>query len=251
MTDPDQPAAGPAAEAGQLKTASHGLPRAASVLAVCAHPDDKSFGRGAVLDALAHTGSRVSVLCLTRGETGQDAGGTAADLAAVRSRELASAAQALGLERAEVLDYPDGGLASVPLEELARKVGQATANASAELLLVFDEGGITGHPDHQCATQAAVLAGRQAGLPVVAWALPQQVAETLNVEFGTAFVGRDANSLDLRVAVDRSRQWKAISRHHSQAGEFPLVARRLELLGSHEYLRWLVLPRAGSSARAR
>jgi N-acetylglucosamine malate deacetylase 2 len=137
----------------------------------------------------------------------------------------------------------------VPLQELAGKVRRAVADAGAELLLVFDEGGITGHPDHQRATDAAVLAAGAAGLPVLAWALPREVTETLNQESGTAFVGRDTNSLDVRVDVARSRQWTAISRHQSQAGELPLVARRLELLGSREHLRWLLRPSAGPANR--
>jgi LmbE family N-acetylglucosaminyl deacetylase len=36
-------------------------------LAVVAHPDDESFGLGAVLSAFIDSGTRVSVLCFTRG----------------------------------------------------------------------------------------------------------------------------------------------------------------------------------------
>ncbi len=38
------------------------------MLAVIAHPDDESFGLGAVIDALITAGAIVDVLCLTRGE---------------------------------------------------------------------------------------------------------------------------------------------------------------------------------------
>jgi LmbE family N-acetylglucosaminyl deacetylase len=38
------------------------------VLAVCAHPDDETFGLGALLAAFADRGAKVSVLCFTRGE---------------------------------------------------------------------------------------------------------------------------------------------------------------------------------------
>ena len=39
-----------------------------SALAVIAHPDDESFGLGGVLARLAADGTRVRVLCFTRGE---------------------------------------------------------------------------------------------------------------------------------------------------------------------------------------
>ncbi|MHB8188726.1 MAG: hypothetical protein ACYDDU_22215 [Dermatophilaceae bacterium] len=41
---------------------SGALPTWTSVLAVVAHPDDESFGLGAVLDGFLHTGARVEVL---------------------------------------------------------------------------------------------------------------------------------------------------------------------------------------------
>ncbi|HZD72777.1 MAG TPA: PIG-L deacetylase family protein [Actinomycetota bacterium] len=208
------------------------------MLAVCAHPDDESFGLGAVLDAFVRAGSKVSVLSLTRGEASRATERTAGELGEVRAGELASAAAALGLERARAMDYPDGRLAAAPLDELAREVRDAAATSGAELLVVFDEQGITGHPDHRHATSAAVRAGRAVGLPVLAWAIPDAVARTLNTEYGTSFVGTGPDDL-FSIEVDRSRQWKAITRHQSQAEELPLVARRLELLGNHEHLRWL------------
>jgi N-acetylglucosamine malate deacetylase 2 len=207
--------------------------------AVCAHPDDESLGLGAVLDAFVRAGSKVSVLSLTRGEAGQATDGIAGDLGEVRAGELAWAAAALGLERAEAMDYPDGKLAAAPLDELAGKVREAVAATGAELLVVFDEEGISGHSDHRRATQAAIAATREAGLAVLAWAIPNKVARTLNKEYGTSFVGTGANEL-FTIDIDRSRRWKAISRHQSQAEQFPLVARRLELLGNQEHLRWLV-----------
>jgi len=44
------------------------LPPWRHVLAVVAHPDDESFGLGAVLDHLISSGAQVRVLCLTEGE---------------------------------------------------------------------------------------------------------------------------------------------------------------------------------------
>ena len=50
------------------KTPVDRLPAWSDVLAVVAHPDDESFGLGALLAAFVAAGVRVSVLCLTHGE---------------------------------------------------------------------------------------------------------------------------------------------------------------------------------------
>ncbi len=210
------------------------LPRAAGVLAVFAHPDDESFGLGAVLGAFVGAGARVRALCFTHGEASTLGSG---DLGTLRAEELHAAADVLGLSDVELLDYPDGGLARVGVEELARQV--VRASPGADLLLAFDDGGITGHPDHQQATVAAVRAAEVLNLPVLAWAVPATVAGALNAELGTAFVGRAPDDLDITVAVDRRLQRAAIACHRSQATDNPVLWRRLSLMGAEESLRWL------------
>ncbi len=215
------------------------LPVASSVLAVCAHPDDESFGLGAVLHQFVATGTDVAMLCFTHGEA-SSLGRSHAALSEVRSAELAGAAAALGIGRVELLDHRDGSLAEEPLDDLAAEIATMADEVSADLLLVFDEGGITGHPDHHRATQAA-LAGAPA-LPVLAWTLPNRVAEALNAEFDASFVGRDAPEIDVTLRVDRIRQGRAIACHTSQTGDNPVLWRRLALLGDEESLRWLRRP---------
>ena len=220
-----------------------GLPRVQRLLAVCAHPDDESFGLGAVLAAFAATGTRTAGLSFTQGEASTL--GAAADLGAVRAWELAAAADILGVARVNLLTYPDGGLSAAPLDDLVDQVRQAATANEAELLLVFDEGGITGHPDHCRATEAARVAALLDGYPVLAWAIPQEVAARLNVECGTHFVGRDDADLDVAITVDRARQRAAIACHESQSTSNPVLGRRLELLGDREWLRLLACDRSG------
>jgi hypothetical protein len=66
-----------------------------------------------------------------------------------------------------------------------------------------------------------VLAGRRAGLPVLAWTLPAAVAARLSAETGRGFAGQPPGRIDLCLRVSR---------------------RRLQLLGECEHLRWLVPP---------
>ena len=208
------------------------------MLAVCAHPDDESFGLGAVLSTFAQLGIETRVLCFTHGEA-STLGSGGADLAAVRSAELAAAAAVLGVRSVRLLAFADGCLRDAALEALCSEVASAVAEGSTDCLLVFDEGGITGHPDHERATEAALVFAESLALPVLAWTLPIAVAATLNREFATGFVGRDRSEIDFVIDVDRRLQHEAIACHSSQATENRVLWRRLALQADTESLRWL------------
>lgn len=214
------------------------LPPVPSLLAVCAHPDDESFGLGGVLYAFADAGTRCSVLCFTHGEA-STLGADEGDLAEIRPRELADAAEVLGVSAVELLDYADGGLAERPLEDLTAHAVRVAAEVGSRMFLVFDEGGITGHPDHVRATEAALAAADAIGGRVLAWAIPDRVAQALNAEFGATFVGRSEDETDIAIRVDRTRQRRAMECHGSQAQNTPVPWRRLELTGEVEWLRYL------------
>jgi len=224
------------------------LPAWSRVLAVVAHPDDESFGLGAVLDAFVRAGTTVSVLCLTHGETAAIRG-IEGDLADLRAVELRVAAQVLGVQEVIQGDHPDGGLRPESML-LAGEVGDAATRTGAEGLLVLDSTGVTGHLDHVAATSAALRAAEMLGLPVLGWTIPSRVADQLNEEFGATFIGQEETGIDLTVPVDRSHQRTASLAHGSQAVPTSLLWRRLELLGDVEHLRWLRLPRpAGTAAK--
>lgn len=214
------------------------LPRWPSVLAVVAHPDDESFGLGALLDAFHRAGATVQVLCLTHGEA-STLHAAPGDLAAVRETELAVAAAALGAARTTLLGYRDGSLGDICRPALAREIITIVDDSGAEGLLVFDASGVTGHPDHVAATAAALLAAETCGRPVLGWTLPETVAAQLNEEFAAGFVGHSDDEIDLVVSVDRTRQRVASRAHVSQALPGSVLWRRLELLADTEHLRWL------------
>lgn len=213
------------------------LARFGEVLAVVAHPDDESFGLGALLAVLGANGAKIRVLCFTHGEASTL--GTSAELGFVRHRELLSAARVLGVTRVRLADYPDGGLDDVPPGLLDAEIESDLGDAA--LLVVFEPGGVTGHSDHRAATAAAHRVADRHGLPVVEWGVAPEVAATLNAELGTSFVPFDG----VDVIVDRSMQLAAIACHESQARDNPVLVRRLEVQGTFERIR---LCRAGPKA---
>ncbi|WP_354057439.1 PIG-L deacetylase family protein [Dietzia sp. 2505] len=222
-------------------TEKTGLPQWGSVLAVVAHPDDESFGLGAVLSTFADGGAGVDVLCLTRGEA-STLHGVEGDLSQIREHELRAAADALGARRVTLRDLPDGGLTDLEPSVLDDEVERALARTRPDGLVVFDSTGITGHPDHVAATAAAVRAGDRHGLPVVAWTLPEKICRRLAGEGYAGFLGRPGGEIDLSLTVDRTAQLAAVECHPSQAVPSSVLWRRLELQGDDENLRWLRRP---------
>ncbi len=217
------------------------LPDWPCTVVIVAHPDDESFGLGAVLSTLAARGSRVSVLCFTQGEA-STLHGVAGDLAVIRRDELRRAADELGLDGVRLLSYPDGSLADQPLDALIADARGYAAEVAPAGLVTFDPSGITGHPDHAAATRIAVELGRGLGLGVLGWTLPRAVADQLHTELGIGFIGHDPHEIDLVVDVDRTAQRRAIACHASQAVPGSPLWRRLELLGDREHLRCLHRP---------
>ncbi len=203
------------------------------MLVVVAHPDDETFGLGGVIAEFTRTGAEVSVLCLTHGEASALGNG---DLGSIRSGELRRAADHLGVKSVEILDYPDGGLASQPVAALVDVVADRLGGVDG--MLVFGPGGVTGHPDHVRATEAALKAGERTGVPVLGWVIPEVVADTLNAELGTGF--RGVARPDVVVPVDRSRHVRTCRLHASQVN--PVLWRRLELLGDEDWLIWMRPP---------
>ena len=213
------------------------LPAWPSTLVVIAHPDDESFGLGAVILCFTHGGAST----LNQMHT---------DLHRVRETELRRAAAELGAAGVTLLDYPDGGLAGIAPAGLAGHVAYAAVRVMAGGLLVFDDTGVTGHRDHRSATGAAVLAGRRSGLPVLAWTLPAAVAAHLSADAGQHFAGQPPDRIDLCVRVSRERQRRAALLHASQISHGAALWRRLRLLGDREYLRWLVPPAAAITSES-
>jgi N-acetylglucosamine malate deacetylase 2 len=231
-----------------MSRAGRELPRWRWVLAVVAHPDDESFGLGAIADRFTTGGATVRVLCFTHGGA-STLNENRADLHRERAQELLAAAAELQIVSVTLLDYPDGQLSAVPPGELAARTARLAASLGADGLLVFDDTGITSHPDHQAATRAALDAAEAAGLPVLAWALPGTVADRLRQETGEAFVGQPSDRLDLCIRVERARQRRAALMHASQMSPNAVLWRRLQLQGDCEYLRWLVRPSQPSHRR--
>jgi len=200
-------------------------------LAVVAHPDDESFGLGAVLSSLVDWGIAVDLLCFSRGEASTV--GASDDLGRVRAKELSEAAKVLGLGQVWLEDLADGELDGHQ-EEMSARLAKRTEGADA--LVVFEPSGVTGHCDHRAATAAAHDAADRLGVVCIEWGVAPAVAAALSDELGAPLLGLEGPDVS-EWHVDRERQDAAIIRHESQAPGNPLLTRRLALQGGTEQVR--------------
>ena len=214
------------------------LPAWQRLLVVVAHPDDESFGLGAVLSTFVDTGTEVCVLCLTRGEA-STLHGVDGDLSVIRAQELAAAANELGIVDVELRNFPDGGLEGVDPEVLLSEAAKLAGTRTPNGILAFDPSGVTQHPDHVRATDVASRLAGQLNIGLLGWTLARSVVKILNEEFETSLVGHTPADIDIEISVDRTRQRRAVECHPSQLTPGAMLWRRLELQSSQECLRWL------------
>ena len=130
----------------------------ATLLYVFPHPDDESFGPGPAIARQVREGHAVHLLTLTRGGATRERhrlGLSVEAMGAVREREMAGVAEALGLASLAVLDLPDGGLAALDPREVERPIAEAVRRLRPDVLASYDVFGNSGHPDHLVTYAAA------------------------------------------------------------------------------------------------
>ncbi|MFP5318048.1 MAG: PIG-L family deacetylase [Acidimicrobiia bacterium] len=147
-----------------------------------AHPDDEAIATGGTMIKAADAGHRVVLAVATKGENGEVADDyldPGEQLWERRVRETHAAAEVLGVQRVEFLGYVDSGMMGTPenehpgcfwradVEEAARRLADILVEEQADVLTVYDENGVYGHPDHIQIHRVGMRAAELAGTPRV------------------------------------------------------------------------------------
>jgi LmbE family N-acetylglucosaminyl deacetylase len=144
MTAATEAASGPAG-VGDLVAAL------GTVLTVWAHPDDECYLAAGLMALAAEAGNRVVCVTATRGERGTPDPATYPPerLAAIRTIEMATAMDTLGVADHRWLTYRDGECAVADPDAAVETVAELIAEVGPDTVVTFGPDGMTGHPDHR------------------------------------------------------------------------------------------------------
>lgn len=144
-----------------------------------AHPDDEALATGGLMAKAAAAGHRVVLVTATRGEQGEPQPGVLApgeELWQRRVVELAESCRILGAEGPRFLDYEDSGMMGEPTNdnpacfwradvgEAAQRLASILIEVQADVLTIYDDHGLYGHPDHIQVHRVGLAAGKLLGL---------------------------------------------------------------------------------------
>lgn len=121
------------------------------ILCIFAHPDDESFSAGGTIIKYAKAGWTVDLLCATKGEagsTGEVRVSTGDALGEVRQAELQEAGKVLGISSITFLPYKDGTLHTQVSGNIEEALITILAEKKPDIIITFETGGISNHPDH-------------------------------------------------------------------------------------------------------
>ena len=150
----------------------------ATLVSFHAHPDDEAIPTGGTLAKAAKDGHRVVLVFATKGEHGEVEDGfldPGESLSSRREQETLRSAEILGASRVEFLGYVDSGMMGTPendaadsfwqadVEEAATKLAEILREENADVLTVYDDHGVYGHPDHIQVHRVGVRAAELAG----------------------------------------------------------------------------------------
>ncbi|HZU14914.1 MAG TPA: PIG-L deacetylase family protein [Chloroflexota bacterium] len=191
------------------------------VAVIFAHPDDAEYGSAGTSAKLARAGKEVTYVVVTDGSKGSsDPEMTRARLAEIRREEQCRAAEILGVQHVEFLNFEDGVLQ--PTLDLRKAVTAAIRRYKPDVVICptpdrnLSMGVFVQHPDHLAVGEASLAAVYPSARDRMTF--PELLAEGLephNVrEVWVTGTGDSDHFIDITETIDT--KIKALKAHASQ-----------------------------------
>ena len=209
---------------------------------IVAHPDDETFGCGSLLLHARSAGAVTAVCCATRGESGEVADGVLlppGGVGELREGELRAAAGLLGVQRVDLLNFLDSGMAGevgpdalggAEASLVHADIGRAVDAFGPDVIVTLD--GSDGHRDHARVRDIAIEVAAERGVPTYLHCLPrsamerwanhmsQQHSDSVYLALGELGTPDEHISHVVDTSQFWQQRWAAIHAHRSQTSPF-------------------------------
>jgi LmbE family N-acetylglucosaminyl deacetylase len=209
------------------------------IIGIFAHPDDGEYKMGGTAARLAQAGHKIKFVSLTNGDAGHHEQGGGA-LARRRRAEAKEAAERLGIDAYEVLDYHDAEL--MPTLAVRRDVIRLIREWNADVVIGHRPNDY--HPDHRNAGRVVQDAAYMVQVPNVVSRVEPTDGNPVFLYLEDRFTKPAPFEPDVAVPIDTvmSRKIDALDAHASQMYEWlPWVGDYLDEVPETETARreWL------------
>ncbi len=212
------------------------------IVGVFAHPDDEAFGPSGTLAKFAEEGRDVYIICVTRGEAGQNLSDKTQDLQDIREEELQKSAKELGVKEVFFLDFKDGTLSNNLYHEVANKLQEQLEKLEPEVLITLEPHGVSGHLDHIAVSFITTYVFKRLLFIKELWYLClTQEAQKVNIKhLGDYFIyfPPGYKKEDITKTIDISSVWdkkkEAMKQHESQKPDVEANLQAFEELPKEE-----------------
>lgn len=206
------------------------------VLCVFAHPDDEAFGPSGTIAKLASERD-VYIICATDGDAAF--GPRDGSLAKLRREELLTSSKILGVKEVIFFDFSDGDLSNNLYHDLADKVREKVEDLKPEIIITFDQKGVSGHIDHIVVSMVSTFIFQKEPSISELWYFvnPKELSDMVNDYFVYFPPGIEESEADKVIDISEffDKKIEAIKAHKSQHKDGDWVLKMLKIVPKKEY----------------
>jgi LmbE family N-acetylglucosaminyl deacetylase len=211
-----------------------------TIIGIFAHPDDETFGPSGTLHKLAQKND-VYIICATSGESGENhrTRMSKRTIAEIRRDELKKAAKLLGVKKVYFLGFTDGSLSNNLYHEIAAKLEVILKRLKPEILITFDQNGVSGHIDHIVMSMITSFVFRQLTFIKELWYHGTLTERSATRKDYFIYFPQGHKREEFDKIVDVSDVWdikvEAMRQHKSQAKDMQNILKSTENFPKEEY----------------
>ena len=212
------------------------------VVGIFAHPDDEAFGPSGTLAKFAKEGRDVYIICVTRGDAGENHSDNNEDLRSIREEELEASAKELGAKEVIFFDFKDGTLSNNVYHQVAEKLQEQLERLQPEIVTTLEPHGVSGHLDHIAVSFITTYVFKKLSFIKELWyyAFTQEIQKVNTKHLGDYFVyfPPGYKKEDISRTIDVSPFWEqkasAMKQHTSQKPDVEANLKTYEELPKEE-----------------